>query len=159
MLASCGSGARARVWLVRWDGQSPAALSPAGSAASSYGPYTGAWRLSGTLYVNRAAGARCPSMASGPGTSGFYSAERNGALRSLAAPGGTQATVVGMDADALLLLACTGSSGGSGLMVYYVNAPPAAPIWLQRGTSGQAGVVAAVPFDQPGVVEAVPYTP
>ena len=63
------------------------------------------------------------------------------------------------DADALLLLACTGSSGGSGLMVYYVNAPPAAPIWLQRGTSGQAGVVAAVPFDQPGVVEAVPYTP
>jgi hypothetical protein len=143
VLASCGTGTRARLWLTRWDGQPPRALTPPGSAASAYGPYTGAWNLSGTIYVNRAAGGTCLRTGGGPETSGFYSVARDGALSPLLAPGSTQSNLVGTDGGALLVLARTGCPGGAGLMVFYANTPSELATWLQPAPAGQAGVVAA----------------
>jgi hypothetical protein len=146
VLASCGTGAQARLWLVRNDGVKPTALTPPGSAASGYGPYTGAWKLAGTVYVNRAAGASCQGTAGGPGTSGFYSTGRNGALSPFAVVGSTRADLTGTAYGSLLVLASTGCPGGTGLMAFNVSAATPSVTWLQRASSGQAGVVAAVPF-------------
>jgi hypothetical protein len=149
VVASCaatGQPGESRLWLVPVNGSTPAPETLASGSGSGDGIYTGAWQAGGQVYVTATSSSQCPSAASGPGGLGIFQLASSGSDSTVSVPGSTSYhnEILGSSGGRLLVLAQTSCPGTTSLEWFNPAAGSTQP--LLPGSSGQAGVVAAVAY-------------
>lgn len=148
VLASCsvtGHRYESRLWLVPADGASPTPLTSASGIGEGSHVMTGAWQGPDGVYVNETTTRQCPGAPTGPGGLALATAS-GGSLQPVSVDGTTNnhTAVVAASAGRLLLLAQSSCPGTSSLV--WLNPSTGATENVLSAPTGQAGVMAAVPF-------------
>ena len=150
ILASCSApgaaGAPRRLWLVPADGAAPTALTLASGGPAGSGFYTDAWRTGGSIYVTATSPTQCPQAPTGPGGMDILRLSASGTDTPITIPGttGNHNTIVASGGGRLLVLAQTSCPGTTSLLVF--DPADGASRVVLTGTSGQSGVIAALPL-------------
>jgi len=133
-----------QLWLVPANGATPTPLTQ--SAAAGNGRVTGAWHAGSAVYVTSVTSNQCPGAQSAFSGVGISPASQAGSAGTISIPGATNnvSTVVATADRRLLVVAQTSCPGSFSLLWFDPSARSANTVIA--ASSGQAGVVAAVPY-------------